>query len=226
MYPLSSITTALIDFICDRQHFIAISTKCPKTISFSELAMALLNVPVVTFTLEVQILMLLIAFAAMIAFLVLCGWCNKGEGDGNKQAAPPRSPQPLYPCYPPGQVYPQQMGAPGFMPMTVPNYIVRPSPPILTPFPAAAPAPPPASVEPEGGVDPELEDMAKGQSARDTMADVPSIKDHLPPKRKQIFCSVYRTSSKNSVHDGINHFIGKKCGKIFVKKSSFFISYS
>ncbi|KAL1227551.1 Formin-like protein [Trichinella spiralis] len=146
--------------------------------------MAFLNVPVVTSTLEVQILMLLIAFAAMIAFLVLCGWCSKGERDGNEQAAPLRSPQPLYPCYPPGQVYPQQMGAPGFMPMPVPNYTAGPPPTILAQFPAAAPAPPPASVEPEGGVDPELESMAKGQSARDTMADVPSIKDHLPPKRK------------------------------------------
>ncbi|KRX40775.1 hypothetical protein T05_9696 [Trichinella murrelli] len=29
-------------------------------------------------------------------------------------------------------------------------------------------------------------------------------------------------SSKNSVHDGIKPFIGKKCDKIFVKKSSFF----
>ncbi|KRX69716.1 Protein bicaudal D [Trichinella sp. T6] len=154
------------------------------TLSFSELAMAFLNVPVVTSTLEVQILMLLIAFAAMIAFLVLCGWCSKGERDGKEQATPLRPPQPLYPCYPPGQVYPQQMGAPVFMPMTVPNYTAGPPPTIPTPFPAAAPAPPPASVEPEDGVDPELEGMAKGQSARDTMADVPSIKDHLPPKRK------------------------------------------
>ncbi|KRX11829.1 hypothetical protein T07_11616, partial [Trichinella nelsoni] len=118
--------------------------------------------------------------------LVLCGWCSKKEGDGNKQAAPPRSPQPLYPCYPPGQVYPQQMGVQRFMPMPVPNYTAGPSPPILTPFPAAASAPPTASVESEDGVDPELEDMAKGQSARDTMADVPSIKDHLPPKRKPL----------------------------------------
>ncbi|KRY31130.1 Protein bicaudal D [Trichinella spiralis] len=154
------------------------------TLSFSELAMAFLNVPVVTSTLEVQILMLLIAFAAMIAFLVLCGWCSKGERDGNEQAPPLRQPQPLYPCYPPGQVYQQQMGAPGFMPMPVPNYTAGPPPTIPTQFPAAAPAPPPASVESEDGVDPELEGMAKGQSARDTMADVPSIKDHLPPKRK------------------------------------------
>ncbi|KRX70131.1 hypothetical protein T06_2641 [Trichinella sp. T6] len=29
-------------------------------------------------------------------------------------------------------------------------------------------------------------------------------------------------NSKNSVHDGIKPFIGKKCDKIFVKKSSFF----
>ncbi|KRZ49288.1 hypothetical protein T02_12893 [Trichinella nativa] len=29
-------------------------------------------------------------------------------------------------------------------------------------------------------------------------------------------------NSKNSVHDGIKHCIGKKCDKIFVKKSSFF----
>ncbi|KRY45504.1 hypothetical protein T03_6532 [Trichinella britovi] len=29
-------------------------------------------------------------------------------------------------------------------------------------------------------------------------------------------------SSKNSLHDGIKHCIGKKCDKIFVKKSSFF----
>ncbi|KRZ83353.1 hypothetical protein T08_13512 [Trichinella sp. T8] len=123
--------------------------------------MAFLNVPVVTSTLEVQILMLLIAFAAMIAFLVLCGWCSKGEGDGKEQAAPLRPPQPLYPCYPPGQMYPQQMGAPRFMPMTVPNYTAGPPPTILTQFPAAAPAPPPASVEPEGGIDPELESMAK-----------------------------------------------------------------
>ncbi|KRX28593.1 hypothetical protein T09_3938, partial [Trichinella sp. T9] len=39
----------------------------------------------------------------MIAFLVLCGWCSKGKGDGKEQAAPLRPPQPLYPCYPPGQ---------------------------------------------------------------------------------------------------------------------------
>ncbi|KRZ89327.1 Protein bicaudal D [Trichinella sp. T8] len=173
----------LVDQIVDVENS-NISYCSTRTLSFSELAMAFLNVPVVTSTLEVQILMLLIAFAAMIAFLVLCGWCSKGEGDGKEQAAPLRPPQPLYPCYPPGQMYPQQMGAPRFMPMTVPNYTAGPPQTIPTPFPAAAPAPPSASVEPEDGVDPELEGMAKGQSARDTMADVPSIKDHLPPKRK------------------------------------------
>ncbi|KAL1231943.1 PDZ domain-containing protein [Trichinella pseudospiralis] len=95
------------------------------------------------------------------------------------------------------QPYSQQTGAPAFMPMAVPNYIAGPPPTNQTAFPAAAPpaptasAPPasalptsapPTPAPPEDGVDPAMEDMAKGLSARDTMADVPSIKEHLHQK--------------------------------------------
>ncbi|KRZ01703.1 hypothetical protein T11_9403 [Trichinella zimbabwensis] len=153
--------------------------------------MAFLNAPADSSVLEVQILMLLITFAATIALLLLCGWCSKRDDDENRQATSPESVQPMYPGFPPVQPYSQQMGAQAFMPMAVPNYTAGLPPTILTGFPVpppAAPAAPPpapaASAEPEDGVDPAMEDMAKGQSARDTMADVPSIKEHLSPKGK------------------------------------------
>ncbi|KRZ04715.1 hypothetical protein T11_9413 [Trichinella zimbabwensis] len=133
-----------------------------------------------------QVFGVVITLAATTALLMLCGWCKKKKHDGQQSAS---STDKVETCVPSAPDNPDECQTVKDIPMVIPDY--NAAKPI--PTPASAPSvvcPPsedltfttetptkavPAAPVAANKVDLKMESWAQGQSAMETLAEVPSI---------------------------------------------------
>ncbi|KRZ08927.1 hypothetical protein T11_6434 [Trichinella zimbabwensis] len=151
----------------------------------------------------IGIVMILVALVTMVSWLLLCGCCGKNSGD-NKQGA--ENVEPMSVCSPPPPYYPAEITGQQCIPLAgsacnaaLQNLTPTSPPPTdcspstispqteVPPTIAEMQCPEVACLEtssictPVGlsKVDINMESVAQGQSALDTLAEIPSITSHF-----------------------------------------------
>ncbi|KRZ03947.1 hypothetical protein T11_9184 [Trichinella zimbabwensis] len=142
-----------------------------------------------------QVFGVVITLAATTALLMLCGWCKRKKHDGQQSASSTDKVETVWACVPSAPDNPDKCQTVKDIPMVIPDYnAAKPvSTPVFPPPTASAPSvicPPsedltfttetptnaaPVSPLAANKVDIKMESLAQGQSAMETLAEVPSI---------------------------------------------------